>query len=121
MAKVLLLVKTFTGHADGPMIMCAAEDLQDNEGLKLLPVPFLTYRGYQNWSFLKDYDPMGKKKEHEELPEYVSVFSDKIPNTSSRIIGSRMNTDLGKTLVTMDYFLNYGRRKNKLEQELQPA
>ncbi|XP_053141614.1 uncharacterized protein C2orf50 homolog isoform X2 [Hemicordylus capensis] len=76
---------------------------------------------YQNWSFLKDYDPMGKKKEHEELPEYVSVFSDKIPNTSSRIIGSRMNTDLGKTLVTMDYFLNYGRRKNKLEQELQPA
>ncbi|XP_054856466.1 uncharacterized protein C2orf50 homolog [Eublepharis macularius] len=76
---------------------------------------------YQNWSFLKDYDSMGKKKEHKPLPEYESVFSDRIPNTNSRIIGSRMNTDLGKTLVKMDYFFNYGRRKNKLGQELQPS
>ncbi|XP_060114141.1 uncharacterized protein C2orf50 homolog [Heteronotia binoei] len=76
---------------------------------------------YQNWDFLKDYDPMGKKKEHEQLPQYVSVFSDKIPNTNGHIFGSQMNTDLGKTLVKMDYFFNYGRRKNKLEQELQPS
>ncbi|XP_061482205.1 uncharacterized protein C2orf50 homolog [Rhineura floridana] len=76
---------------------------------------------YQNWSFLKDYDPLGKIKKPEKLPEYMSVFSDKIPNTSSHIIGSRMKTDLGKTLVKMDYFLNYGRRKNKAGQELQPS
>ncbi|XP_042300754.1 uncharacterized protein C2orf50 homolog isoform X2 [Sceloporus undulatus] len=76
---------------------------------------------YQNWSFLKDYDPMGKKKEREPLPEYMSLFSDKIPNTTSHMIGSRMNTDLGKTLVKMDFFLNYGRRKKKLGQELQTS
>uniref|UniRef100_A0ABM5GJC9 Ciliary microtubule inner protein 5 isoform X3 n=1 Tax=Pogona vitticeps TaxID=103695 RepID=A0ABM5GJC9_9SAUR len=57
---------------------------------------------YQNWSFLKDYDPLGKKKEPEQLPEYVSVFSDKIPSTTGHVIGSRMNTDLGKTLVFPD-------------------
>nr|XP_056712134.1 uncharacterized protein C2orf50 homolog [Euleptes europaea] len=76
---------------------------------------------HKNWNFLKDYDPMGKKKEHEHFPAYASVFSDRIPNTSGHIIGSRMNTDLGKTLVKMDYFFNYGRRKNKLGQELQPS
>nr|XP_020657972.1 uncharacterized protein C2orf50 homolog isoform X1 [Pogona vitticeps] len=76
---------------------------------------------YQNWSFLKDYDPLGKKKEPEQLPEYVSVFSDKIPSTTGHVIGSRMNTDLGKTLVKMDYFLNYGKRKKKLGEELQPS
>lgn len=76
---------------------------------------------YQNWNFLKDYDPLGKKKEQEQLPDYVSVFSDKIPNTNSHIIGSRLNTDLGTTLVKMDYFLYCGRRKKKLGQELQPS
>ncbi|KAJ7342286.1 hypothetical protein JRQ81_010020 [Phrynocephalus forsythii] len=55
---------------------------------------------YQNWSFLKDYDPLGKKKEPEPLPEYVSVFSEKIPNTTGHVIGSRMNTDLGQTLAS---------------------
>ncbi|XP_015684857.1 uncharacterized protein C2orf50 homolog isoform X2 [Protobothrops mucrosquamatus] len=76
---------------------------------------------YQNWSFLKDYDPQGKKKVSVQLPEYIPIFSDKIPNTTNRVIGSRMNTDLGKTLIKMDYVLNYGRRKTKTEQELQPS
>ncbi|XP_077166873.1 ciliary microtubule inner protein 5 isoform X2 [Paroedura picta] len=78
-----------------------------------------TKNWYRNWNFLKDYDPMGKKKEHKQPPEYVSVFSDQIPNTNGHIIGRQMNTELGKTLVKMDYFFNYGRRKNKLGQELQ--
>ncbi|XP_007423666.1 uncharacterized protein C2orf50 homolog [Python bivittatus] len=73
---------------------------------------------YQNWSFLKDYDPLGKEKVPDRLPEYIPIFSDKIPNTTNHVIGSRMNTDLGKTLIKMDYFLNYGRRKKKLGQEL---
>ncbi|XP_026530067.1 uncharacterized protein C2orf50 homolog [Notechis scutatus] len=76
---------------------------------------------YQNWSFLKDYDSLGKKKVSAQLPEYISIFSDKIPNTTNHVIGSRMNTDLGKTLIKMDYFLNYGKRKTKTEQELQPS
>ncbi|XP_032068630.1 uncharacterized protein C2orf50 homolog [Thamnophis elegans] len=76
---------------------------------------------YQNWSFLQDYDPLGKKKVPAQLPEYISIFSDKIPNTTNRVIGSRMNTDLGKRLIKMDYFLNYGRRKTKTDRELQPS
>ncbi|XP_006138601.2 ciliary microtubule inner protein 5 [Pelodiscus sinensis] len=76
---------------------------------------------YQNWGFLKDYDPTGKKKEQEQLPEYVPVFSDQIPNTTNQIIGSRMNTEIGKTLVNMDFFLNSGRQKKKPELEFQPS
>ncbi|XP_013810504.1 uncharacterized protein C2orf50 homolog [Apteryx mantelli] len=76
---------------------------------------------YQNWSFLKDYDQMGKKKEQKPLPDYVPVFSDKVPNSTNQIIGSRMNTELGKTLVNMDYFFSSGRRKKKLEDELLPS
>uniref|UniRef100_A0A8C5RTQ7 Uncharacterized protein n=1 Tax=Laticauda laticaudata TaxID=8630 RepID=A0A8C5RTQ7_LATLA len=76
---------------------------------------------YQNWSFIKDYDSLGKKKVSAQLPEYISIFSDKIPNTTNHVIGSRMNTDLGETLIKMDYFLNYGKRKTKTEQEFQPS
>ncbi|XP_063147251.1 uncharacterized protein C2orf50 homolog [Candoia aspera] len=76
---------------------------------------------YQNWSFLKDYDPLGKEKVPEQLPEYIPIFSDKIPNTTNHVIGSRTNTDLGETLIQMDYFLYYGRRKKKLGEELQPS
>ncbi|KFO83269.1 Uncharacterized protein C2orf50, partial [Buceros rhinoceros silvestris] len=57
---------------------------------------------YQNWSFLKDYDQMGMKKEQKPLPNYMPVFSGKVPNSTSQTIGSRLNTELGKTLVNMD-------------------
>uniref|UniRef100_A0A8B9Q6G8 Chromosome 2 open reading frame 50 n=1 Tax=Apteryx owenii TaxID=8824 RepID=A0A8B9Q6G8_APTOW len=63
----------------------------------------------------------GKKKEQKPLPDYVPVFSDKFPNSTNQIIGSRMNTELGKTLVNMDYFFSSGRRKKKLEDELLPS
>ncbi|XP_009864520.1 PREDICTED: uncharacterized protein C2orf50-like, partial [Apaloderma vittatum] len=61
----------------------------------------------------------GKKKEEKPLPNYVSVFSSKAPNSTNQIIGSRMNTELGKSLVNMDYFFSSGTRKKKLEGELQ--
>ncbi|XP_047927245.1 uncharacterized protein C2orf50 homolog isoform X2 [Anser cygnoides] len=76
---------------------------------------------YQNWSFLKDYDQMGKKKEQKPLPDYISVFSNKVPNSTNQNIGSRMNTELGKMLVNMDYFFSSGARKRKLEDDLQPS
>ncbi|XP_008943682.1 PREDICTED: uncharacterized protein C2orf50 homolog [Merops nubicus] len=76
---------------------------------------------YQNWSFLKDYDQMGKKKEQKPLPNYIPVFSSKVPNSTNQTIGSRMNTELGKALVHMDYFFSSGARKRKLEDELQPS
>ncbi|EPY75605.1 hypothetical protein CB1_001616090 [Camelus ferus] len=74
----------------------------------------------QNWSFLKDYDPMGNKKEPVQLPEYVPLFSDTVPNSTSQVVGSRVDTPLGKALVGMDFFFVEGVRKKKLEEELQP-
>ncbi|XP_009971700.3 uncharacterized protein C2orf50 homolog [Tyto alba] len=76
---------------------------------------------YQNWSFLKDYDLMGKKKEQKPLPNYMPVFSSKVPNSTNQTIGSRMNTELGRALVNMDYFFSSGAQKRKLEGELQPC
>ncbi|KAM9562436.1 ciliary microtubule inner protein 5 isoform 2-T3 [Guaruba guarouba] len=76
---------------------------------------------YQNWSFLKDYDQMGKKKEEKPLPNYMPVFSSKVPNSTNQTIGSRMNTELGRDLVNMDYFFSTGARKRKLDGELQPS
>ncbi|KFV77097.1 Uncharacterized protein C2orf50, partial [Dryobates pubescens] len=57
---------------------------------------------HQNWSFLKDYDQLGKKKEQKPLPNYMSVFSSEVPNSTNQVIGSRMNTELGRALVNMD-------------------
>ncbi|XP_009976290.1 PREDICTED: uncharacterized protein C2orf50 homolog [Tauraco erythrolophus] len=74
---------------------------------------------YQNWSFLKDYDQMGRKKEQKPLPNYMPVFSSTVPNSTNQTIGSRMNTELGRALVNMDYFFSSGARKRKLEGELQ--
>ncbi|KAF5917304.1 uncharacterized protein C2orf50 homolog [Diceros bicornis minor] len=78
-------------------------------------------RWAQNWSFLKDYDPMGNEKEPAKLPEYVPPFSDTVPNSTNRVVGSRLDTQLGKTLIGMDFFFVEGVRKKKLEGELQPV
>ncbi|OCT81235.1 uncharacterized protein C2orf50 homolog [Xenopus laevis] len=78
-------------------------------------------RWHENWGFLKEYDSLGNKKEVEELPKEVPVFSDRVPNTTNQAIGSRMNTELGKTLVHMDYFLTGGNQKKKLGSELLPS
>ncbi|XP_057596600.1 uncharacterized protein C2orf50 homolog [Hippopotamus amphibius kiboko] len=78
-------------------------------------------RWAQNWSFLKDYDPMGNKKELVKLPEYVPLFSDTVPNSTNQAVGSRVDTPLGKTLISLDFFFVEGVRKKKLEDELQPV
>ncbi|KAB0357087.1 uncharacterized protein C2orf50 homolog [Muntiacus reevesi] len=77
-------------------------------------------RWAQNWSFLKDYDPMGNKKEPVKLPDYVPRFSDTVPSSTNRAVGSRVETPLGKTLIGLDFFFVEGARKKKLEEELQP-
>ncbi|XP_003787445.1 uncharacterized protein C2orf50 homolog [Otolemur garnettii] len=77
-------------------------------------------RWVQNWSFLKDYDPMGNKKEPEPLPDYVPLFSDTVPNSTNQVVGSRVDTPLGKMLIGMDFSFVEGARKKKLEDELQP-
>ncbi|XP_025723461.1 ciliary microtubule inner protein 5 [Callorhinus ursinus] len=75
----------------------------------------------QHWSFLKDYDPLGDKKEPVQLPEYVPLFSDTVPSSTNRVVGSRVDTPLGQTLIGMDFFFVDGVRKKKLEVELQPV
>ncbi|XP_069871368.1 uncharacterized protein C2orf50 homolog isoform X2 [Dipodomys merriami] len=53
-------------------------------------------RWTEHWGFLKDYDPM--------------------------VVGSRVDTLLGRALSRMDYLLfSEGTRKRKLEEELQPV
>ncbi|KAM8953785.1 ciliary microtubule inner protein 5 [Pelodytes ibericus] len=75
----------------------------------------------ENWSFLKEYDALGNKREQEILPEEVPVFSEKIPNTTNQNIGSRINTELGKSLIYMDYLLMGRNQKKKLGGELLPS
>nr|XP_033795863.1 uncharacterized protein C2orf50 homolog isoform X2 [Geotrypetes seraphini] len=72
----------------------------------------------EHWSFLKDYDSLGNEKEEQPLPECVSMFSNNIPNTTNQNFGSRLNTNIGKTLVQMDYFLTKRHQKRKLGDEL---
>ncbi|XP_069830078.1 uncharacterized protein C2orf50 homolog [Dendropsophus ebraccatus] len=76
---------------------------------------------HENWSFLKEYDSLGNEKEVEQLPDKVPVFSEQVPNTSNQNIGARINSDLGKTLIYMDFLLTSGNQKKKLGSELQPC
>ncbi|XP_025783208.1 uncharacterized protein C2orf50 homolog [Puma concolor] len=78
-------------------------------------------RWAQNWSFLKDYDPLGEKKAPVTLPENVPFFSDAVPSSTNQVVGSRVDTPLGQTLIGMDFFFVEGVRKKKLEAELQPV
>ncbi|XP_052040718.1 uncharacterized protein C2orf50 homolog [Apodemus sylvaticus] len=77
-------------------------------------------RWAENWGFLKDYDPLGNKKEPRELPASVPFFSDIVPCSTSREVGSRVDTPLGRALSHMDFFFVEGTRKKKPEEELQP-
>ncbi|XP_028633581.1 uncharacterized protein C2orf50 homolog isoform X2 [Grammomys surdaster] len=78
-------------------------------------------RWAENWGFLKDYDPLGNKKEPQELPASVPFFSDTVPCSTSREVGSKVDTALGRALSHMDFFFVEGTRKKKPEDELQPV
>ncbi|XP_015207500.1 uncharacterized protein C2orf50 homolog isoform X2 [Lepisosteus oculatus] len=75
----------------------------------------------KNWSFLKNYDQLGRLREEKALPTYVTVFSDKVPNTMNQTFGNRMNTDIGQALIHMDSILLRGNRKKKLSQDMLPC
>ncbi|KAM4542106.1 ciliary microtubule inner protein 5 [Odontesthes bonariensis] len=59
----------------------------------------------KNWNFLRDYDLKGQQRTEEPLPSYVSLFSDRHPNTSSQMLGSSLSTPEGKELVRLDRLL----------------
>ncbi|XP_017534993.3 ciliary microtubule inner protein 5 isoform X2 [Manis javanica] len=85
--------RALAGGRQGPRALEAQRDQLWGE---LLEAERRSQRRWaENWSFLKDYDPM--------------------------VVGSRLDTALGKTLIDMDFFFVEGARKKKLEEELQPV
>ncbi|EHB04454.1 hypothetical protein GW7_13026 [Heterocephalus glaber] len=78
-------------------------------------------RWTENWGFLKDYDPMGNRKQPKQLPEQVPSLSDTVPHSSSRVVGSRLDTPLGRDLVHMDFTFVEGTRRKRPGTGLHPA
>ncbi|CAL8285720.1 unnamed protein product [Lota lota] len=76
----------------------------------------------KNWSFLKNYDQLGRPRVEEPLPSYVSLFSDQVPNTTNQMLGSRMSTPLGKELMRLDRLvLLTSSRRSKPDPEILPS
>ncbi|XP_029983086.1 ciliary microtubule inner protein 5 [Sphaeramia orbicularis] len=77
----------------------------------------------KNWNFLRNYDQLGQWRSEEPLPSYVSLFSDRIPNTSNQMLGSRLSTSLGNELVRLDRLLLWSdsHRKRKQDPEMLPC
>uniref|UniRef100_UPI0037E92D5A uncharacterized protein C2orf50 homolog n=1 Tax=Semicossyphus pulcher TaxID=241346 RepID=UPI0037E92D5A len=77
----------------------------------------------KNWGFLKNYDQMGQLKPEEPLPSYVSLFSDRVPNTTNQMFGSRLSTPLGSELVRLDRLILWSgsNHKRKLDPEMLPC
>ena len=67
----------------------------------------------ENWGFLKDYDLKGRFKPPKELPDKVSVFSDKVPNTTSRQFGHRVKSAPARTMQKFERLTNYRVKTNK--------
>ncbi|KAJ3612723.1 hypothetical protein NHX12_018981 [Muraenolepis orangiensis] len=76
----------------------------------------------KNWSFLKNYDPLGQPRAEAPLPSSVSVFSGQVPNTASQTLGSRESTPLGRELMRMDRLVLWtGSRRAKPDPEILPS
>ncbi|XP_070777163.1 uncharacterized protein C2orf50 homolog [Enoplosus armatus] len=71
----------------------------------------------KNWHFLRNYDQMGQLKSEEPLPSYVPLFSDRVPNTTNRMFGSRLSTQLGSELVRLDRLLPWSGSHHRRKQD----
>ncbi|KAM7404023.1 hypothetical protein PAMA_004440 [Pampus argenteus] len=71
----------------------------------------------KNWDFLRNYDQLGQPKTKEPLPTYVSLFSDRVPNTTNQMFGSRLSTPLGSELVRLDRLLLRSESHHKHKQD----
>ncbi|KAM9842985.1 ciliary microtubule inner protein 5 [Aulostomus maculatus] len=76
----------------------------------------------KNWSFLRNYDQRGQLKTPESFPGYVSLFSDRVPNTTNQMFGSRLSSPLGRELIRVDRLLPwYGsHHRRKQDPEILP-
>lgn len=73
----------------------------------------MTRKWEENWGFLQDYDQKGRLKPKKELPEKASVYSDKVPNTTSRQFGHRVNSAPARTMQKFERLTNYRVKTNK--------
>lgn len=73
----------------------------------------MTRKWEENWGFLKDYDPKGRLKPKQELPEKVSVFSDKVPNTTSHQFGHRVKSAPARTMQKFEQLISYRTKTHK--------
>lgn len=68
---------------------------------------------------MTEYDSKGRPQTPKELPDKVNMFSDgTVPDTNAGIIGSRLQTDLGMKMQSMEFQFNSSRRKRKLGSEM---
>ena len=70
------------------------------------------------------FSPMfqGRPRVEEPVPSNMSPFSDKVPNTSNRILGSRINTPLGQELMRLDRLMILTcSRRSKPDPEFLPS
>lgn len=58
-------------------------------------------------------DIVGRLKPKQELPEKVSVYSDKVPNTTSRQFGHRVKSAPARTMQKFERLMNYRVKSNK--------
>ncbi|KAK5857065.1 hypothetical protein PBY51_010332 [Eleginops maclovinus] len=77
----------------------------------------------KNWNFLRNYDQMGRLKPEKPLPSYVPLFSDRVPNTTNQMFGSRLSTPLGSNLVKLDRLSLWSgsNHRRKLDPEMLPC
>ncbi|XP_056446355.1 uncharacterized protein C2orf50 homolog isoform X1 [Gadus chalcogrammus] len=76
----------------------------------------------KNWSFLKNYDQLGRPRVDEPVPINMSPFSDKVPHTTNRMLGSRIDTPLGREVMRLDrLMLLSSSRRSKPDPEFLPS
>lgn len=65
----------------------------------------------------------GHPRTETPLPNSVSLYSDRVPNTSNQMFGSGLYTELGKELIRLDNLLTLtaNHRKAKRNPEMQPC
>ncbi|XP_028250812.1 ciliary microtubule inner protein 5 [Parambassis ranga] len=74
----------------------------------------------KNWSFLRNIDLTGRLRPEQPLPSNLSLFSDKVPNTSNQIYGTQQSTPLGREVSRRDR-LTVGHNKRKGDPEMLPC
>ncbi|XP_026135125.1 ciliary microtubule inner protein 5 [Carassius auratus] len=77
----------------------------------------------KNWSFLMNFDQLGHPRTEAPLPSSLSLYSDRVPNTTNQMFGSGLYTELGKELIRLDNLLTLtaNHRKAKRNPEMHPC